>query len=67
MTPADATHWPDGTPRSTGNGFPHGMGDTPHGYVTGQPAAPARIPKNVRNGDFGGAQGHGQGLERRRA
>jgi hypothetical protein len=34
--------WPDGTKRSDGNGFTHGILGIPHGYVVGAAAKPSK-------------------------
>jgi hypothetical protein len=34
--------WPDGSRRSTNNGFTHGYGSRPHGFKPGLPAVPIK-------------------------
>lgn len=38
-----ARSWPDGSPRSVGNGFTHGVLGTPHGYAPGGEVAATPI------------------------
>lgn len=61
----DETHWPDGTKRSTNNGFTHGYLGRPHGFKPG-PAAPSPEKAKRRQGGF--ARDHGTiagGLKKR--
>ncbi len=44
--------WPDGTVKSWGNGFTHGMGDTPHGYVIGSEARELQKPRRKGQADY---------------
>lgn len=44
-----AKTWADGTPRSFNNGFTHGLGNRPHGYVPGAQVKPTD-PRNRKRG-----------------
>lgn len=61
--------WPDGSRRSTNNGFTHGMQGKPHGFVPGTVSdTPPKRVKNVRAGRaFGMLNGTMNDLGRKKA
>jgi hypothetical protein len=60
--------WPDGTARSSDNGFTHGYGKQPHGYVVGGEVGATscgrrRGPRSVVEFNVPGATVHNAGSD----